>query len=356
MIRIDEIYCNTFLPKLQTHPLKTMHWFHPFGSVKFDDLCSMPLLTDPGAIRYLFWDQEPLIPHMIDQTLSAFTSNFTGELHIVTSEFNSEMVEHVERTYGFKSHYYFFHGWAVLDWFRGYNRSFLMKPPEHRRITKTFIAPNRIVGGDRQHRLHMLYHIFKSKMTDNWISCPQICPGENIPLTDSIKPLVGVLPDIETVFAQQQLPINFPNETGHPMNSAWLDLFDECADCLLYVATETAATGRRQHLTEKTFKPIVLRMPFVIVGCCGSLEYLRRYGFRTFSTLWDESYDQETNDVQRYQKIAGVLKELDSVSVSEKQRIFDQAQDICQHNYDHFYNGGFEEILWQELTGMIDEF
>jgi hypothetical protein len=72
--------------------------------------------------------------------------------------------------------------------------------------------------------------------------------------------------------------------------------------------------------------------------------------------LWDESYDQETNDAQRYHKIAGVLKELDSVSASEKQRIFDQAQDICEHNYNHFYNGGFEEVLWQELTGMIDEF
>ena len=120
--------------------------------------------------------------------------------------------------------------------------------------------------------------------------------------------------------------------------------------------TETVATGRRQHLTEKTFKPIVLRMPFVIVGCAGSLSYLRSYGFQTFSTLWDESYDDEIDDVKRYEKITGVLKELDSVSVSEKQRIFDQAHDICKHNYNHFYNGGFEEILWQELTGMIDEF
>ena len=357
MIRIDEIYYNTFLPKLQERPYHSLHWFDPFGSVKFEHLCSLPPVPwNDRAVRYLFWDQEPLYPETVDSTLAKFKKMYNGQHHLITSEYNSEFVERACDTYGFTPHYYFFHGWAVLDWFRGYNRGFLMKPPEHRRITKTFIAPNRIVGGDRQHRLYMLYHIFKLKMTDNWISCPQICPGENILLTDAIKPLVGVLPDIETVFAQQQLPINFPNETGHPMNSARLDLFDECADCLLYVSTETVATGRRQHLTEKTFKPIALRMPFVIVGCAGSLEYLQRYGFRTFSSLWDESYDTEVNDLKRYEKIAGVLKELDNCTNLEKQHIFNSAKEICEHNYRHFYYGGFEHILWQEVTEMINEF
>ena len=97
-------------------------------------------------------------------------------------------------------------------------------------------------------------------------------------------------------------------------------------------------------------------MPFIIVGCAGSLSYLRSYGFQTFSTLWDESYDDEINDVKRYEKIATVLKDLDQCSPQEKQRIFDSAKKICEHNYRHFYYGGFENILWQEITGMINEF
>ena len=125
---------------------------------------------------------------------------------------------------------------------------------------------------------------------------------------------------------------------------------------MLYVVTETVATGRRQHLTEKTFKPICLQMPFILVGTCGSLEYLRSYGFKTFSDLWDESYDLESNDLERYLKIAQLLKELDSMSTHEKQNLFDRAKTICLHNYEHFYHGGFEKLLWTELTEMLDEF
>jgi hypothetical protein len=309
------------------------------------------------VVRYLFWDQEPLHQETVDQTLSKFKKIYsTGQAHIVTSEYNSSNVEYIQHTYGFKPHYYFFHGWAALDWFRGYNHSFLITPPEHRHITKTFIAPNRIVAGQRQHRLYMLYHIFRLGMINNWISCPEICPAENIKLIDAVEPLTSVYPDIQSVFSQQTLPINFPNETGHPMHSARLDLFAESAESLLYLVTETVATGRRQHLTEKTFKPIALRMPFIMVGCAGSLSYLQKYGFRTFAELWDESYDDEVNDLKRYEKIAEVLKELDNCTSLEKQHIFDSAREICEHNYRHFYHGGFEHILWQELTEMINEF
>ena len=27
---------------------------------------------------------------------------------------------------------------------------------------------------------------------------------------------------------------------------------------------------------------------------------------------------------------------------------------IIEHNWNHFYGGGFEKVLWQELNGMLD--
>jgi hypothetical protein len=138
------------------------------------------------------------------------------------------------------------------------------------------------------------------------------------------------------------------------MHSCWLSLFSECAESLLYVVTETVASGRRQHLTEKTFKPICLNMPFVIVGNAGSLEYLRMYGFKTFDHLWDESYDTETDDVLRIEKIGQLLKDLDSLSATSKQQLFQQASVITQYNFNHFYSGRFEQILWKEITAMLE--
>lgn len=272
---------------------------------------------------------------------------------ICTSEKNSENVEAICSKLGLDYHYYFFHGWAALDWYRGYDRTFLIRPVHERRIFKTFISPNRIIAGERRHRLEILYHIFKYDMADNNISCPAVCPAENISIMDAIKPLKHKYPDIEQVFAAQSLPINFANETDHPMHSCWLSLFDESAESLLYLITETVATGRRWHLTEKTFKPIALGMPFVMVGTQGSLKYLRSYGFRTFGDIWDESYDDAHDDV-RIEKIAQLLKQLDNLSVAEKQKLFESAHDVIEHNWNHFYHGGFESVLWAELQEMLD--
>jgi len=273
---------------------------------------------------------------------------------IVTSERDSDAVDTICKKYHWKSYYYFFHGWAALDWYRGYDRTFLIKPWVERTITKTFIAPNRIIAGERQHRLEMLYHIFKLGLTNNHISCPVVCPGEGTHIHEAIDRLLPRYPDVQQVFQQQPLPLQFAGETDHPMHSCWLSLFDESSESLLYLVTETVAAGRRHHLTEKTFKPIAMGMPFVIVGTRGSLEYLRSYGFRTFDSIWDESYDRADDSV-RIQEIANLLHGLDKLSPAGKQELFESAQEIIEHNWNHFYNGGFEKILWAELEEMLEK-
>ena len=274
--------------------------------------------------------------------------------YLVTSEQDSQDVDLLCSKFNWKSLYYFFHGWAALDWYRGYDKTFLITPWTERTISKTFVAPNRIVAGERQHRLEMLYHIFKNNLMNNHISCPAVCPAENISIEAAVTPLLKKYPDIQKVFAAQSLPINFAGETDHPMHSCWLSLFDESAESLLYLVTETVATGRRYHLTEKTFKPIALGMPFVIVGTRGSLEYLRSYGFRTFDSIWDESYDLAEDDV-RIERIASLLRSLDELPAAAKQELFESAHEVIEHNWNHFYNGGFEAVLWAELKDMLND-
>ena len=357
MIRIDEIYETIFVPWASERSLRGIHWFDPFGSTDFANLCSLPaVLCYDAAERYLFWDQEPLQPETVAATLSQFKTAFDGRHHMVTSEYRSEQVDLVCAEYGFIPHYYWFHGWAALDWYRGYDRSLLIQEPKQRKITKTFIMPNRIIGGQRQHRLKMLYWIFKLNLMNNYISCPQICPAENKNIKELLLCGVPMMPDAVEVFDRVKLPLNMPGEVGHPMHSYRLSLFDESAECLLYLVTETVATGRRLHLTEKTFKPICLRMPFIVVGTCGSLSYLRSYGFQTFATLWDESYDTVQDDDDRIAAIAVVLADLDSKSLEQKQQLSAAAAAIVEHNYHHFYSGAFEDILWQELQSMLAEF
>lgn len=335
--------------------------------------CDPPGRSDPDSLlnfgddvvesNYIFFhDQEPIHLDIHKPLFDDVTSRNedlncnAGPRHsaIVTSEWNSEFVDQVCSTYSWKSYYYFFHGWAALDWYRGYNRTYLMAAPEERTITKSFISPNRIIGGKRDHRVLLLYHCFKNNISNAHISCPRICPFEQIPISDIASKYTGVYNDIREVFDRTQLPKNFLNETDHPMHSCWLSLFNECSETLAYMVTETVFFGQRNHLTEKTFKPICQQMPFILASTAGSLEYLRRYGFKTFSHLWNEDYDLETNDISRLEKISRILNDLGGLTQKELNDLYRHSIREVQHNYEHFYGGGFEKILWTELQSMLE--
>jgi len=365
MIRIDEIYENTFWPWINKHrPGHRVLFCDPFGRSDPDSVLNYGREDIPEHNYTFFFDQEPVHLDIHMPTFDKVKKILCHDLHhnfkhrnfgsIVTSERDSENVEFLCNHYNWRSYYYFFHGWAALDWYRGYDKTFLITPWTLRRPTKTFIAPNRIIAGHRKHRLEMLYWIFKLDMINNHISCPAVCPVEQVSIVDAAQPLFKKYYDIQQVFSRQTLPINFAGETDHPMHSCWLSLFQEAEDSLLYLVTETVATGRRLHLTEKTFKPIAQGMPFVIVGTRGSLKYLRDYGFRTFDGIWDESYDLADDDV-RIQRIASLLRSLNELSPEGRQDLFEACWPIIEHNWNHFYNGGFEAVLWKELNDMLEK-
>jgi hypothetical protein len=77
----------------------------------------------------------------------------------------------------------------------------------------------------------------------------------------------------------------------HENSSAWIEVLKPTPinTSFLHIVNETVVD--KQHLTEKIFKPIVLKQPFVLMGGQGTLQYLRDYGFKTFKKWFDEDYD-----------------------------------------------------------------
>ena len=373
MIRIDEIYENTFWPWFKDNRPGTRVFF-----------CDPPGNTSPDALFNLGTDDmvENDFVFMHDQEpvhLDAFEPLFNevkirnGDIgghfeginwvwdfpnppgHVVVSE-RGEYVEKLCSKYGWTPHYYFYHGWACLDWFRGYDRTFLIPRARDRSPTRTFMSPNRIVAGKRDHRVLFLYNIFKHGLEQNHISAPRVCQYEQVDISSIAQKYTHVYQDIADVFDQAKLPRLFAGEDQQEMHSYQLGNFTEAADSLVYVPTETVYFGRRTHITEKTFKAIALEMPFVLVAPAGSLSYLREYGFRTFAGIFDESYDSETDDIRRIEKVTQLLKHLNNLSVTERQRIHQACLPIVEYNYNHFYSGAFANTLWAELTQMLTEF
>jgi len=366
MIRIDEIYENTFLPWVKNNlPTTALYYHDPFGHSDPDSIfCRSHIDSEKETSFIYFFDQEPLILDYHSKTFDSIdqrNSRFNREKRstdrkpgiIITSEADSNNIDYICKQRNLQPFYYFFHGWAALDWYRGYNRTFLITPWTQRRIQKTFFSANRIIGGLRQHRVLMLYHFAKLDLMHNWISASSVCPAENISIEEIAKQYQTQYSDIADVINELDLPRFFPGEDHAKMSSCWLDQFEPCAESLVYHVTETVYTGRRLHLTEKSFKPIALGMPFILTATAGSLAYLRRYGFQTFGDFWDESYDLETDDFTRAEKVASVLKQLDNLSEQKKQELFQACWPVIEHNWNWFYHGGLESVLWKELNCML---
>ena len=384
MIRIDEIYNNIFWPWFKHNRTGTRLFFcDPPGNTSPDalfnhgtddiiendyvfchdqepvDLDLFGLLFDEVKLRnrdlgaYFAPGVDPnvaLPEHLQTPRLFALPAG-----HIIVSE-RGEYIDQLTEKYQWTTHYYFYHGWAALDWYRGYDRTFLIARARDRHPGQTFISPNRIVGGHRDHRVLFLYNVFKHDLAQNHISAPRTCPYEGVDISSIAQRYQDVYPDIVEVLNTAELPRLFENETVQQMSSYELTNFAEAADSVIYVATETVYSGRRCHLTEKTFKPIALEMPFILVAPAGSLAYLREYGFETFSPYIDETYDTIKDDIDRIEAVTQVLSEIQARSAAEKSELWQNLLPRVEHNRNHFYRGGFEQVLWQELKTMLAEF
>ena len=137
------------------------------------------------------------------------------------------------------------------------------------------------------------------------------------------------------------IPHTLDSEQGLTYNtvSAWTDETPEShKNSYLYLCTETFTNGEYKSLTEKVFKPIINFQPFLFIAYPGALELLRSLGFKTFSPLIDESYDNEPDEIKRLGMIYSELNRICSMSKEEIHAWYWSMEEILIYNYNHFLN------------------
>jgi hypothetical protein len=104
---------------------------------------------------------------------------------------------------------------------------------------------------------------------------------------------------------------------------------------LIFVVTETIFKDDADNifLTEKTFKPIALKMPFIILAQPSTLKRLQSLGYKTFNHIWDESYDEEPDVLKRMNMICELIENLSKISTEELVNVITQSKDILEHNF-----------------------
>ena len=85
--------------------------------------------------------------------------------------------------------------------------------------------------------------------------------------------------------------------------------------------------------TEKTYKFIATRMPFIFVGFKNSLSILRKMGYKTFHPYINESYDSIENDEERLVAIMDEIEHLCNLPHDEWVELEKNLLPITNHNY-----------------------
>ena len=108
-------------------------------------------------------------------------------------------------------------------------------------------------------------------------------------------------------------------------------------------------------LTEKIFKPIYLKSPFVVFAQPFYLKSLHDMGYKSFGEFIDESYDIERSDPIRLKKIVNVIKILNNLSDESFQTMYNDLQSIVDFNYNTFMHRGKNNVIGQNLVNYLKE-
>ena len=102
---------------------------------------------------------------------------------------------------------------------------------------------------------------------------------------------------------------------------------------LVDVVAETYNSGLSFFITEKTIRPMLALTPFVIQGPQGFLSTLKSdYNIKSFDQWWDEDYDNYQG-YERIQKIYKVIDYIDSLTVEQQQKMYNEMMPILNHNF-----------------------
>jgi len=100
------------------------------------------------------------------------------------------------------------------------------------------------------------------------------------------------------------------------------------------IVCETCTLGNTFFPTEKTTRPLMAAKPILVYGPQYYLARLRSMGFRTYSELWDESYDLYQGPA-RWNLMRDSMNRLLDCSRSDQHEVLTQAHEIAMHNRQH---------------------
>lgn len=360
MVPFDRLY--TFLQDVSNQDDILIYRWNPAGSRKLED-CT-PLVPRPETVlerytaKYLVChDQEPLCfddwpdPEYRQPNVDAPYSRLMTVLRtywtvwdrvlLCHSELNSAELEKFEQN-GAIGVYWWSHAMIARDWFRYAEHDPVLSRPRQQR--QLFLIYNRAWSGSREYRLRFVDQLIDKNLLSHSVTSMSYSD----PMHYSQHQFRNTALAIDRRDFESHVAAN-----AHPSSASADYTSQDYCDTAIEIVLETLFDDARLYLTEKILRPMACRQPFMVLGPAGTLSLLRQYGFRTFSHVWDESYDSISDPVARMDAVLQNMQLIASLDNSQRQHIQQQCQATVEHNHKWFFSKEFAQNIVSEFQNNL---
>ena len=272
------------------------------------------------------------------------SSNLYDYVMIAHSEQNSDQIKQYEN-HGFLPVYYWSHALIAVDWFR-YAQHDPLLDYAHEYIDHDFLIYNRAWTGSREYRLTFIDLLSASGMAHK-------CLITFSPIDDNKHYTDHQFKNTALSITNTRLHEMFaPNQHSSSASADYNSV--DYHQSGIEVVLETLFDDTRWHLTEKTLRPIACGKPFMLAATPGSLQYLKNYGFETFSKYINEDYDLIVNPRDRLQAIVAEMTRIAELSIEQKSKLLKNLHVIAKRNQQRFFSLEWQHSIEQEFYHNLD--
>lgn len=217
----------------------------------------------------------------------------------------------------------------ILDfeaWNRfSYNKIVEYDPIDNRNL---FLMYNR---NPRPHRVRFLIELLKNNIFNRgFVSLGDV---------NMYNPEIYLTPEEDKNhfnFLKDNSPIHIESAPNLNYNLACNITTEDYDKTFISVISETLTYEDTLFISEKTWKPIMVGHPFIILGNKGTLKFLKSIGYRTFDKWFNEDYDDDNDETIRINKIVKILTDHSQKTKEELLSIREGMKEVCKHNQQNF--------------------
>lgn len=103
-------------------------------------------------------------------------------------------------------------------------------------------------------------------------------------------------------------------------------------DVFCDIVNESRFAQPTANYSEKVYRAMYYKKPFIMVGPPHTLHYMKEQGFETFSEFWDESYDAMEDHESRLFAIFKLIDQINNTPITELRELYKKMLPVVEHN------------------------